>query len=213
MKRDEQAINTKQRILKEAIRLFSTKGYDNTTMQDIMDDTGLSKGGLYHHFKSKQEILEYYTNEEQKNIANYLNRLVENQDLSVKEKVDDIIDFFITNDSMPQLTKSGWAEKIPFALLNELRNTLNVLSEYVAEILNQGNTEDEFTCDYPKEVAGVLLLLFDIWLDPIIVNCDYEEMCRRVDFIILFLEKFGTPIISNKKGEMIKGRLKQYYDK
>ena len=42
-----------------AHRLFLEKGYDNTTIQDIVDNLdGLSKGAVYHHFKSKEEIMD-----------------------------------------------------------------------------------------------------------------------------------------------------------
>ena len=50
---------TVERILDAAQRLFLEKGYDNTTIQDIVDELGgLTKGAVYHHFKSKEEILD-----------------------------------------------------------------------------------------------------------------------------------------------------------
>ena len=49
---------TEERILEAAQRLFLEKGYDNTTIQDIVDQLGgLTKGAVYHHFKSKEAIL------------------------------------------------------------------------------------------------------------------------------------------------------------
>ena len=49
--------NTKKEICREAAKLFSKKGYKDVSMQDICNATGLSKGGLYRHFGSKEEIL------------------------------------------------------------------------------------------------------------------------------------------------------------
>ena len=50
---------TVERILNAAQRLFLEKGYENTTIQDIVDALGdLTKGAIYHHFKSKEEILD-----------------------------------------------------------------------------------------------------------------------------------------------------------
>ena len=50
---------TVEKILDVAQRLFLEKGYDNTTIQDIVDHLdGLSKGAVYHHFKSKEEIMD-----------------------------------------------------------------------------------------------------------------------------------------------------------
>lgn len=49
--------NTKKTICREAAKLFSKKGFKDVSMQDICNATGLSKGGLYRHFGSKEEIL------------------------------------------------------------------------------------------------------------------------------------------------------------
>ena len=49
---------TVEKILDVAQRLFLEKGYDNTTIQDIVDGLGgLTKGAIYHHFKSKRKLL------------------------------------------------------------------------------------------------------------------------------------------------------------
>ncbi|WP_286830733.1 MULTISPECIES: TetR/AcrR family transcriptional regulator [Kordiimonas] len=47
----------KERILKEAIDLFYEKGFERTTVRDIAARAGILSGSLFHHFKSKQEIL------------------------------------------------------------------------------------------------------------------------------------------------------------
>ena len=50
---------TVEKILDVAQRLFLEKGYDNTTIQDIVNELGgLTKGAIYHHFKSKEEIID-----------------------------------------------------------------------------------------------------------------------------------------------------------
>ena len=53
MKKSER---TQQRIVQEAARLFNQKGYAGTHIRDIMDATGLAKGGIYGNFESKEEI-------------------------------------------------------------------------------------------------------------------------------------------------------------
>jgi TetR/AcrR family transcriptional regulator, transcriptional repressor for nem operon len=47
---------TKANIIEKASVIFNTKGYAGTSIQDIMDGTGLKKGGIYRHFQSKEEI-------------------------------------------------------------------------------------------------------------------------------------------------------------
>ena len=50
---------TIEKILEVSQRLFIEKGYDNTTIQDIVNELGgLTKGAIYHHFKSKEEIMD-----------------------------------------------------------------------------------------------------------------------------------------------------------
>ena len=47
---------TRQRIISESIQLFTSKGYYNTSVNDILESTGLTSGGLYAHFKCKEDI-------------------------------------------------------------------------------------------------------------------------------------------------------------
>lgn len=53
----ETTLSSKQEILRTAARLFQQRGYDATSMNDVAAALNLSKGGLYHHFESKDHIL------------------------------------------------------------------------------------------------------------------------------------------------------------
>jgi AcrR family transcriptional regulator len=53
----EALVDSRQEILRTAARLFQQRGYDATSMNDVAASLKLSKGGLYHHFQSKDEIL------------------------------------------------------------------------------------------------------------------------------------------------------------
>jgi TetR/AcrR family transcriptional regulator, cholesterol catabolism regulator len=48
---------SQRRILESAARLISTKGYEGTSIQDIAEACGLTKAGLYHHIRSKEQLL------------------------------------------------------------------------------------------------------------------------------------------------------------
>lgn len=56
------ATGSRQEILRTSARLFRERGYDATSMNDISSALKLSKGGLYHHFRSKDEILFHIMN-------------------------------------------------------------------------------------------------------------------------------------------------------
>jgi AcrR family transcriptional regulator len=47
---------TRRKIIEKSLQLFSVKGYHNTSVSDILSATGLTKGGLYGHFASKEDI-------------------------------------------------------------------------------------------------------------------------------------------------------------
>jgi AcrR family transcriptional regulator len=51
-------IETKQGVIQKSLDLFSVKGYYHTSIQDILNATNLTKGGIYGHFQSKEEIWE-----------------------------------------------------------------------------------------------------------------------------------------------------------
>jgi AcrR family transcriptional regulator len=56
MNQEERSEKSKQQILDAALRLFSHKGYGATSVRDISEEAGLSKGNVYHHFPDKETI-------------------------------------------------------------------------------------------------------------------------------------------------------------
>ncbi|MDP8245805.1 MAG: TetR family transcriptional regulator [Candidatus Hinthialibacter antarcticus] len=56
-KTKEEAQETRKKILRAALDVFSKKGYSKSTFVDIADQIGLTKGAVYWHFKSKEELL------------------------------------------------------------------------------------------------------------------------------------------------------------
>jgi len=59
MARNKYPEETVNLILEAALKLFIEKGYEHTSIQDIINNLGgLSKGAIYHHFRSKEEIFQ-----------------------------------------------------------------------------------------------------------------------------------------------------------
>ena len=54
----KEAEERRNEILDVAQRLFTAKGFDNTSTNDILNEIGIARGTLYYHFKSKEEILD-----------------------------------------------------------------------------------------------------------------------------------------------------------
>lgn len=55
MGRNRHPEQTLEKIVDVSAELFAKKGYEQTSIQDILDATGLSKGGLYHHLNQKRK--------------------------------------------------------------------------------------------------------------------------------------------------------------
>ncbi|MFY9648182.1 MAG: TetR/AcrR family transcriptional regulator [Terriglobales bacterium] len=70
----------RQEILRAAARLFQQRGYDATSMNDVAAALKLSKGGLYHHFESKDEILFH--------IMSHAMRITEERVINVVRRMD-----------------------------------------------------------------------------------------------------------------------------
>jgi len=92
----------KESIIKKSIHLFKTQGYYNTTMADIGKATGLIKGSIYHHFKSKEDLalsclvyIHQYFIENIYSIA-YAENLTDKEKL--KEFTQGIEDYFLNSE-------------------------------------------------------------------------------------------------------------------
>jgi len=48
---------TRTKIMDSAIKLFSTRGFNTASVDDICEEAGISKGAFYHHFESKQALI------------------------------------------------------------------------------------------------------------------------------------------------------------
>lgn len=58
----EKGEKRKQELLQIAYRLFLTKGYEETSVDEIIEEAKIAKGTFYYHFKSKEELLEALIN-------------------------------------------------------------------------------------------------------------------------------------------------------
>ena len=77
----EATVEPRQEILRTAARLFQQQGYDATSMNDVAAALKLSKGGLYHHFQSKDEILF--------NIMSHAMDITEERVIKVAKRIED----------------------------------------------------------------------------------------------------------------------------
>ena len=64
MKQQQKSLETKTRIFQAAKRILKKNGYENLSIKNICDEAGVSNGSFYHHFKTKDDLLSYYIEEQ-----------------------------------------------------------------------------------------------------------------------------------------------------
>ena len=96
--RKKTASELRKTIVQKAAELFAEKGYYETSMQDICDSVGLTKGGLYYHFRQKSDILfevhEQFINYEIEKAEEILNKNL-TEDLCLKELVTMLVESIV----------------------------------------------------------------------------------------------------------------------
>ena len=189
---------TVERILDVSQRLFLEKGYENTTIQDIVDELGgLTKGAVYHHFKSKEEIMDavgdrmFFSN-------NPFEAVRGRTDLNGLQKLREAVRLNQSDQERVRLT----AQSIPIAksprLLQEMIvSNRKVLTPYLLELIEEGNRDGSMHTDYPREIAELLPLLTSLWLLPSVYPASREQMKRKFLFLGEMLEKMGVPLMDD----------------
>ena len=82
--------NRKQEFLTTALELFYTKGYENTTIQDIIDRMGLSKGAFYHYFESKEDVIINIAKDYSDRAVQMIKHIIDRIDLNAVEKLNEV---------------------------------------------------------------------------------------------------------------------------
>jgi len=90
--------NTREKIVEQAAKLFNTKGYSASSINDVMDATGLKKGGIYNHFESKDDLACQAFDYAAKIAGQKLLSRVESYD-NAKDRLFAVIDHF---ESLPE---------------------------------------------------------------------------------------------------------------
>ena len=208
MARNKHPEETVNLILDVAFRLFMEKGYEHTSIQDIIDHLGgLSKGAIYHHFKSKEDILVAVSDRMTAESNRMLARIRDRCDLNGKEKLKTIfkasINRPVQNDIFTVAPDFHNNPKLLFSLLHDTID--NVAPDYILPIIEQGIADGTIETEYPEQLAELILLAANVWMNPMIFDSTVEESCRKFMIFSQMLQGFGLDIVDD---EML-GRLKE----
>ena len=150
-------------IIETAGKLFEEKGYEQTQVQDIVNEIGVAKGLFYYYFKSKDEVMEELADRYADAIIDAVNKLID-KDISTFDKINRIFQIFIDS-----------AEK-KFGIFMGILNVKNGITHeriffnvgkkmvpLVTELILSGNDNGECNCSDPKFITEFLVSgLFNI---------------------------------------------------
>lgn len=148
----------REEILDAAEKLFEAKGFDATSTNDILDAVGIARGTLYHHFKSKEELMDAVVGRGCSRGLSTAARIAADRGIPVIDRV-----FMAIGAAKPAGMQLGWLEeqmhKPQNALMHEktLSAYLNGLVPIVLAIVEEGLDRGIFRTPYPR--AGVEMAL------------------------------------------------------
>ncbi|MFZ4542693.1 MAG: TetR/AcrR family transcriptional regulator [Saprospiraceae bacterium] len=123
-------INTEEKILQSARKIFIQKGYDGTRMQEIADGADINKAMLHYYFRSKDLLYERVFIDYMRKIVPNMNSILENNTLSIFQKIERIIssyiDFLVENPELPSFI-IGEVSKRPDFLIKTFQKEENRL--------------------------------------------------------------------------------------
>ena len=195
MARNRNPHETRKKILEVSKDLFLKKGFDNTSIQDIINELGgLTKGVIYHHFESKQEILQSIIRENNQEILNYNWR----GDTGLEKIQNSLMDAF-SNFEQQRLVYSASIKLRSPRLLGE--QYLSLFSDFLPEIrerVYEGVKDESIKTEYPEELADLIVLTLNIWIGFQISVYSVEELKRKMKFIKLSFDGLGVQLISDE---------------
>ena len=215
MARNRHPEETVNLILGVAFRLFMEKGYEHTSIQDIINNLGgLSKGAIYHHFKSKEDILVAVIDRMTAESNEMLADIRDSSGLSGEEKLKKIfresISRSVQNDIFTVAPDFHDNPKLLFSLLHDTID--NAAPNYILPIIRQGISDGSIKTDYPEQLAELILLAANAWLNPMIFDSTEEEPRRKFMVFRQMLQGFGLDIVDNEMLERV-GELASIFQK
>lgn len=171
----------RQEIMEIALKMFMEKGYEKTSTNDILKALNLSRGGLYHHFESKEVILDTAIKELFLSEITRIETMIDDDSISTPEKLK----YLIETEAPPQpmleeiknivLTKDN-----PTLIMHLLTIKLEVVTPLFKKIIEQGIREGIFDCKYPEEVSKISVILSTLLFTNTMIPMTAEEAGRMI---------------------------------
>lgn len=157
--------STKELIIEKSAALFNTKGYNGCSLQDIMDATGLRKGGIYNHFATKDAIaFDSFDYSFDKVKIRFQDALSKSN--TSHEKLLAIIDVFasfhyspVVPGGCPIFNTAVDSSGIHPLLSEKARAAINHLKRYIEIKIDDGIAAGEFKPSIKSEALSTLIII------------------------------------------------------
>lgn len=210
MKQRYDSEQTKEDILLVAGQLFNEKGYQKTAIQDIVNQLdGLSKGAIYHHFKSKEGILDALMRHFMPS-EDIINDIRHNELLSGLEKIQLLfLEAMFHEDIQKYLHLSPELMKEPLLSLKYLKMTQSVFLPVITEFIEDGNKDGSLKVPHPSLISEVVLFLLTTWYNTTFFSNDLAVFDQKLETSQYVLEKMGVNVLDETTLNSIQKKIKQ----
>ena len=192
----------KEQILDMSFSLFLEKGYDNTSISDILSKLDIARGTLYYHFESKEAIMDAIIERSAKKIVEEAKAIVLQKGLSVHEKI-----FLLFYESSMRRLSGGelmidYLNQPQNALFHEKSNRafIQKISPILGDIISEGVKEGIFDNAFPYESAELILAMIMGFMDVPYENTGENDSERRMESLLYNMER----MLGAKEGSFAK---------
>ena len=174
----------KNEILDVAEELFAEKGFDHASTNDIINRIGIARGTLYHHFGSKEEILDAIVMRMTQDAVRRAGAVIADCSMPLPERLTATILALRVN------TKAGTEvieqiHKPQNALLHQKmqERLLGGVVPLIAQLIREGNESGLFDAKYPMEAAEMIMLYSSVAFDDLAGLTDRERDRKSKAFV------------------------------
>lgn len=188
----------KNEILDVAEQLFAEKGFDHASTNDIIQRIGIARGTLYHHFASKEEILDALVERMTRQSISRAKTVISDRTVPLLERLSSAV-MSLSLDSGAGAEVFEQIHKPQNALLHQKmqERLLDGVAPLIAELIEEGNESAVFDSPYPAEAAEMILTYANTAFDELAVT-DPDQLERKRRAFICHTER----ILGAKAGRL-----------
>lgn len=180
----------KNEILDAAEQLFGTKGFDNTSTNDILNEIGIARGTLYYHFKSKEEILDAMIDRVTDRLVGKAKAIVVRKEIPVLQRLTMMMLALHVSDGNFNQELLTQVHKPQNALMHQKmeKRLLSGINPIITVLIKEGISQGICQTDYPEEAAEMTFLYANTIFDDLMEHSE-EERQRKIAAFIYNLER------------------------